>query len=133
MPNDPNAALFGGSTIEVTLEGGRKEEVFVRELKVREWPDATKYLESENDEGLMELVCNKPEDWAKSLSPHSFIAVVEEVKETNRDFFSYIGAKLQKRIDRVTQMPPEILKSLIESQNPKPLVNSLPRSRQRPA
>jgi hypothetical protein len=133
MPNDPNAALFGGTTVEVTLEGGQKEQVTVRELTVREWQQAMGYLERDEDNGLMELVCSKPEGWALTLSPSSFMAIVAQVKENNLSFFEFATDKIQRRVDRVASMPSEVIKSLMEQQAQPASKNSSGRLRQRPA
>lgn len=74
-------ALFGGKVISVTFRDGRTEEVRVRELPIRRFPD---FFTSLQDEGqLLALVTGQDEETIDKLSDESHEALVEAAMDVN--------------------------------------------------
>lgn len=106
------------------------ETVKVRELKVREWPEAIRYLESDDDDGLTALACSKTKQWVTSLTPQSYRLLIERVKARNEDFFAVAEEKVNRRIGRIATLPKAALESIIDRTTSP---TSSPNSHARPA
>ena len=106
------------------------EVIRVRELKVREWSEAIRFIETDDDDGLTALAVNKPKDWVQTLMPSSYRLLIERVKARNADFFVVAEQRINRRMDRIAMMPPQTLNTLIDKTISQP---QLPNSRLRPA
>lgn len=92
--------LNGGRKMMAEFTGGKPaEEVFVRQLRVKELP---RYAELQDDEGSMiEFVCDQPKGFADKLSPASHEALIIAVEEVNADFFQRWAARQAQREERL--------------------------------
>jgi hypothetical protein len=92
--------LFGGTKVSVQFKGKTdNEEVFVRQLEVDAYP---KLLDISMDEfKQIELYCDKPAGWAKTLTPKSHNEIMETAERLNSDFFSPWAARQLKRLERI--------------------------------
>ncbi len=102
--------LFGGLEVEVALTSGQTEQVFIRQLPIRQMPQMLAALEDENR--LVELFCDKPEGWSDGLTVESFEKVVTEGERLNADFFS---RWVQRRLTRQEKVMPGITEKLAKS------------------
>ena len=102
--------LFGGQEIEVSLTSGQTEQVFIRQLPIRQMPQMLAALEDENR--LVELFCEKPEGWSDGLTVESFEKVVTEGERLNADFFS---RWVQRRLTRQEKVMPGITEKLAKN------------------
>jgi hypothetical protein len=102
--------LFGGMEVEVVLTSGQTEQVFIRQLPIRQMPQMLASLEDENR--LVELFCDKPEGWSDGLTVESFENVVTEGERLNADFFS---RWVQRRLTRQEKVMPGITEKLAKS------------------
>lgn len=113
--------LFGGLDLTILLRANQgeanKEEVFVRQLGIEDYPEL---LRAQDDECLLaELFCNRPAGWAKSLKPVSLELVVTEGERLNSDFFL---RWVQRRLARQEKLIP----GFTEGIRAKALAPSLP-------
>jgi hypothetical protein len=94
-PVDTFATIAGGKKAIVQFKDGMKTEVFVRQLPIRRLPE---YLAKQDDEaGLIELACDKPEKWADDLTLESHEALVAAVEEMNSvPFFAWLRRKVRR-------------------------------------
>ena len=102
--------LFGGQEVEVSLTSGQTEQVFIRQLPIRQMPQMLAALEDENR--LVELFCERPEGWSDGLTVESFEKVVTEGERLNADFFS---RWVQRRLTRQEKVMPGITEKLAKS------------------
>lgn len=102
--------LFGGLEVEVSLTSGQTEQVFIRQIPIRQMPQMLAALEDENR--LVELFCDKPEGWSDELTVESFEKVVTEGERLNADFFS---RWVQRRLTRQERVMPGITEKLAKS------------------
>ena len=99
--------LLGGLEIEVTLTSGNTEQVFLRQLPIRQMPRMLAALEDENR--LVELFCDKPDGWSDRLTVESFEQVILKGEALNADFFS---RWVQRRLTRQEKVMPGITAQL---------------------
>jgi hypothetical protein len=108
--HSPEADLIlinGGVDMEVTLVGGAKETVKVRQLPIKAMLG---YLSCFDDEPkLIALFTGKPETWVDELTPQSHTALIEKGEEINRPFFD---AWYRRRMDRIETINPGFRKNL---------------------
>jgi hypothetical protein len=84
--NEPTmTTILGGAEMEVTLIDGSKETVKVRQLPVKLMQQYAAAIADDSD--AIALYCDKPKEWAETLSGASFNAVADFGLELNQDFF----------------------------------------------
>jgi hypothetical protein len=109
--------LFGGRKVSVQLADHAQqlvvdEEVFVRQLKVGEFP---KFLPRFGDEhALVEMYTGKPKEWVERLAPESFTRIAAIGEELNADFFAWCGRQRAAQIEQMQQFKPETLADLMK-------------------
>lgn len=114
--------LFGKKEIEVTFNDGRQETLAVRQFIVAEYP---RLLPSASDEiGLCALACGKPRKLIETLTPASYEAVFQAMREANAEgFFTYADRQIKTNLKN---LPPAMLEKLISgagnSSTPSPTV-----------
>lgn len=93
--------LTGTKQVQVKLTDGTNEIVTVKALPIRKLGE---YLAKQDDEsGLIELACDKPEGWADKLTIESHEALVEAVEAMNHaPFFAW----LRRKVRRAEQLAP---------------------------
>lgn len=97
--------LLGGLPISVKFRDGTTEKVFVREVPIRKLPD---FMEAQDDEpALVELVCEKPEGWADTLTTESFEGIVRQGGDLN---FPLLERWLQRKADAVKRLQPMMVR-----------------------
>lgn len=89
------AAALGGITVRVTLLNGLSEEVWVKQLPLRQMPDYAAAVD--NPATLIRLCTGKADEWVDRLSAESFEALALKCDEVNSDFFSRWVALAQRR------------------------------------
>lgn len=96
------ATAAGGIKAEVERADGSKEEVFARQLAIKEYPAFAGVMGDE--EGQLEMVCGepgqpRPKGWAQGLRPASHNTLMEISDAINgEDFFPWF-ARLAKRVE----------------------------------
>lgn len=101
---------MGGKDFPVTKKDGTIETVFIRELGVNEFP---RFAKVQNDEQeMIEFVCDKLKGFAQTLTLESHEALVEEIEKVNGDFFS---RWLARRIGRQEKMMPGVREKLLSA------------------
>ena len=70
------AVLSGGIQVNINHMDGACETVTVRLLKIREFPDYLRLVDQE--ERLVEFLCDKPEGWAETLTVDSLLDICEQ-------------------------------------------------------
>lgn len=99
----PTETVMGGLNVIVTHSDKGTDTVFVRQLAIEDYP---KLLQAQDDEcKMIELYCDRPIGWAKTLSPDSHEKLVEEGERLNSDFFL---RWVQRRISRQERLLPGI-------------------------
>lgn len=92
---NPNATLAGGIETVVILRDGSTEKVLVRELAVEDYPKLFVNLGSELRQ--VEIYCDKPEGWGKTLKPISHNEVMKVAEQINKEsFFGWSLRQLEK-------------------------------------
>jgi hypothetical protein len=127
--------LFGGSEFEVLIADHARKEirpqvVKVRQIPVEDFQKAIHCLTVDDDNALIELVCQQSPGWTLTLTPQSFLVLVEEIKRVNADFFASATEKVQARWNWIAAMPPESLEKMAKANRS---LNASPTSRQHPA
>lgn len=90
----PLTVIAGGAELLVRRIDGGEETVRVRQLPLRLLPAYGDAVQDENK--LAELVCDRPEGWAETLTPDSLLDVVEAADELNRGpFFRWAERRLR--------------------------------------
>ncbi len=107
--NDELNTVLGGQQISTTKRDGSQETVLVRELSVSELPKYAAILDDESK--TAELLCDKPEGWADSLTRESFVAVIAKGEEMNLSFFS---DWMSRRLERNRRMLPGMEDKLLQ-------------------
>ena len=77
--------LLGGIKFTATKLDGSTEEIFIRQLPIKEFPVLRDHLGDEL--AMLEIYCAQPKGWAAMLMPASHDAVITEAEKLNRDFF----------------------------------------------
>ena len=94
-PEIKTAALLGGQEVTAALIDGSTETVKVRQLPIRQ---LQKFMALMGDEAAMvELVCDKPNGWADSLSIDSFEAIAALAWKINHPTFERQVLRLQEK------------------------------------
>ena len=116
-PN-PFSTLAGGEKITVALLAGGQgttEEVFVKELAVKELPELLEAMKSENVwiEKAM-VYTGKPAQWAESLQRQSLKALVKKGDELNLDFFREWQQDVKANAELLPKRDPAEILMLLE-------------------
>jgi len=91
----------------VELEGGAKERVKVRQIKVAEYRRALGL--SDDELALIAIVCDRDTQWVERLTPDSYQRLVAEFRGTSWAFFEYCERTVA---DRLARIPKEVAASL---------------------
>lgn len=109
---DGVTVLLGGKDVYVPKLDGTTEQVKVRQLPIRLFPE---YLKKFDDEAAtIELLCDKPAGWADGLTLEAFEQMVSLGEELNRDFFV---RWVERRKARMETLAPGAQKRLNEVQD----------------
>lgn len=111
-----NAALIGGTTIEVTYRDGTKESVTVQCLPLRKIPEYLEWVD--NEPNCAEKLCNKPEGWADSITDESVFAICDAGAEINHPRLLSWANRQVKKAERLMPMT-EIIQSASRTSAPK--------------
>lgn len=76
-----NAILTGSKPLVVETQSGEQIEVFVRLLKIKEFPDYFRLAEDE--EALTAFVTGKDDEFVQSLSVDSILEICERAHDLN--------------------------------------------------
>lgn len=98
--------VLGGQHLTVTKRDGKTEKVFVRELPIEALDEFAAIIA--DDAASLDLICDKPRGWSRTLSQKSFMEVME-AGEGNRAFFMKL---MQSRLDLASQFLPELGKQI---------------------
>jgi hypothetical protein len=90
--------LMGGNQITIRFEDGHQELVNVRQVPLKQYREL---MEAQaNEFRFIELVCEKPENWAENMKPADYNALVDEANRINADFFAWCARQIQ-RVERL--------------------------------
>jgi hypothetical protein len=92
--------VVGGQHLTVTKRDGKTERVFVRELPIEALEEYAAVFGNEARE--LDVICDKPAGWSRTLSQNSFLEVMEAGKG-NRVFFTKV---FHSRVELAKQMDP---------------------------
>ena len=73
--------LNGGVSVSLKKNDGSSENVTVRLLKIKEFPDYLRLVDDE--ESLAEFLCGKESGWAQTLSVEDILNICEKGHELN--------------------------------------------------
>lgn len=86
-------ALVNGKEV-LTVEDG-EENLTLRPVAVKHWPDLEKTKITELPRKLIYLTCRKPEQWVDEvLNPDCFVDLFQKCKEVNRGFFASLDLQV---------------------------------------
>jgi len=115
---NPMSTLNGGELITVTKLDGSNEEIFVKQLPVRQYQ---KYLEAQADEvKMIVLACNKPEEFCDTLTPDSHELLVTTIERMNESFFQHWLQRQKNRVERLFPGAQEKVVEALQTTLPKP-------------
>lgn len=98
---DSIATITGGRTMQARFTNGTTEDVFLRQVPIRQMPT---YLATMDDEpALLELVADKPKGWADGLTVESHAELITASEALNSDTFF---AWLRRRVRRQESLAP---------------------------
>lgn len=101
--------LFGGAQVSLVFRDGTHGTVLVKQLSIDEFPKLLGALD--NELAQVELYCDRPMGWAKTLSPESHELVITEGDRLNTDFFS---RWLHRQMARQERVRPGMTEKLLE-------------------
>jgi hypothetical protein len=118
--------VSGGKLLSVTRENPdgttATEQVKVRQLKIKEFPEYAAALDDEPK--LASLLCSKTPGWADALTNESLEQIVREGKRINADFFE---RWCQRKRENIEVLNPGLAQALI-NQAASQLTTTLPTS-----
>jgi hypothetical protein len=76
-----NTIITGGTSLTVTTHDNATDEVFVRLLKIKEFPDY--FRMAEDEEALAAFVTGKDDEFIRSLSVDSILGICEAAHDLN--------------------------------------------------
>ena len=100
--------ILGGSILNITKLDGGKEDVKVLQLPIKKYPAYLAVIEEEDK--MIELLCDKPSGFSETLMPESWEAVIVLGETLNSDFF---WRWVQRRRTRQENFTPGLTEKLI--------------------
>jgi hypothetical protein len=111
-----NITLAGGVPIRAVFEDGHEEELLVRQLKLKEWPQAMTCLDDEI--GLVAIACTKTRPQILELTPASYNEAHAAMKGANAaGFFTYAQRRLDRAAEDLRAMPPDMVEKMFRSRS----------------
>jgi hypothetical protein len=93
--------MLGGRPVVAAYLDGTHETVKVQQLLIRQLPEYLAAIDNENK--LVELLCDKPSGWSDNLRIESHEAILAAGEELNSErFFAW----LRRRVSRQEQLVP---------------------------
>lgn len=121
--SNPNDTLYGGREVKVEIlptakdQPVRYETFFVRQFRVGEY--RVLFPISDDEIALAAKACDKPVEVIGLLAPESYEKLHAAIQEVNeKGFFTYQLRQLDRAMDGLRGMPPELLKSAIALKSP---------------
>lgn len=105
-------AVLGGVEMTAVKDDGSTETVKVRQLKLRQSQAYLTLAQANDEAGMIELFCDKPQNWADSLTPDSQQNLLETGEKLNRDFMLCSAAR---RVERREKLAPGAEEKLMQA------------------
>ena len=110
---ETSLTLSGSLPLKVKRRDGVLEDVNVRDLHISEFPTLMAALG--NEVRQVEIFCDKPEGWAKTLSNAAIVQIYELGQKINEPFFA---SWAQRRIQEQERIVPGITKRVADIAKP---------------
>lgn len=101
-------SVLGGMDMDVTMETGEPDQVKVRQIRVREYPQAMGLVD--DTVSFLAFVTNRSVEWINNLSPESYLALDEAAGKVNELFFKAAARTIERR---AAQLPKEMIEAVM--------------------
>jgi hypothetical protein len=112
-----NTTILGGQNYKAKLRDGSEQDVFIRQLTIRELTD--KWGKMQGDEAeLAELYCSKEKGWDDLLTPEAHEEIVTIGGDLNRPMFARWAERRRAEIAGLTEVNQKLLSASPGSSSP---------------